>query len=201
MTTWFTADLHLSHELVAKIRGFDTVTKHDRTLIRNYNELVKDGDEVYIVGDLCMWGPQNFGNMEALVKKLKGNKHLILGNHDKLKPFDYVEAGIISVHTSLQLCLTDPIGGSVGFFYPANVVHDPSAVTTDPSAKWVCAHVHNLFKQVGTCLNVGVDVWDLKPVRSEEVCRHLQSATPTEEQSKMKVLVANRHDPTEEPKV
>jgi calcineurin-like phosphoesterase family protein len=123
ITTWFTADLHLGHELVSRLRGFRTITQHDRTLIRNYNELVKDKDEVYIVGDLCMWGPQNFGNMEAIVKKLKGRKHLILGNHDKLKPFDYVEAGIISVHTSL---LIDKFGSVPN---PICVVHDPSIVT------------------------------------------------------------------------
>jgi len=185
MTTWFTADLHLSHELVSKLRGFDTVTKHDRTLIRNYNELVKDGDEVYIVGDFCMWGTQSIGNMEALVKKLKGNKHLILGNHDKLKPFDYIEAGIISVHTSFV---------AEAFPNPIVLVHDPSVVTMNPRSRWACGHVHDLFKQIGTCLNVGVDVWDLKPVHENEVWLALRDAQPTADQLKMKRLVVNRHD-------
>jgi calcineurin-like phosphoesterase family protein len=201
MTTWLTADLHLSHELVSKIRGFDTVTKHDRTLIRNYNELVKDGDEVYIVGDFCMWGTQNIGNVEALVKKLKGNKHLILGNHDKLKPFDYIEAGIVSVHTSIILPdiieshLFDPARMFGG---PLNVVHDPSVVTMNPRARWICGHVHDLFRQIGTCLNVGVDVWGQVPVQEEVVRKFLLNAEPTEDQLKMKQLVVDRHEPEEE---
>lgn len=55
--------------------------KHDQWLIDIWNRYVKKEDIIYILGDF------SFANSEYTVKhilpKLKGNKYLILGNHDK----------------------------------------------------------------------------------------------------------------------
>jgi len=186
MTRFLTADLHIGHEVVAKKRGFKSAHKHDKALLHAYNDLVTDDDEVYIVGDLCMWGPEKRVQLDELVQKMKGRKHLILGNHDRFKPFVYVEAGITAVHTSLWIDM------NVGA--PFYLVHDPSAAATDIHNKWVCGHIHNLFKQIGMVLNIGVDVWDLKPVPAESMLMAFIGARPTETQKQMRELAGKlRH--------
>jgi len=184
VTVWLTADQHFGHDMVAQLRGFRTAHKHDKEVMARYNDVVGRDDEVYIVGDLCMWGPQNKGNVERIIRQLNGRKHLILGNHDKLKPFDYVELGILSVHTWIPL----------NFGYCVNLVHDPSAVTMDPESFWICGHMHDLFKQIGTCVNVGLDVWDLRPVEGIKVWDLLKDAKPTKEQHNLSWLAEHRHE-------
>jgi calcineurin-like phosphoesterase family protein len=196
MDIWFTADLHLAHDTVAEYRGFKSAHKHDKAVIGKYNKNIKDGDTVYIVGDICMWGPRNIERVEDIVRKLRGQKHLILGNHDKIKPFDYVEMGIVSVHTALEVQwhMANFIPNSSELWKPV-MVHDPSAAATDIDRAWICGHIHSLFKRIGRVLNVGVDVWDLRPVHIAEVYAQLRHAHATEEQKMMAELAGKmRHD-------
>lgn len=82
MHTYFISDLHLGHRNIMKFaQGFrygETVEQHDAWLIDQINSVVRKRDILYILGDVA------FGNenLEKL-KKINGNKHLILGNHDK----------------------------------------------------------------------------------------------------------------------
>ena len=52
----------------------------DETLIENWNEIVAETDEVYIIGDLSFRPPEKTGQ---ILDRLKGKKTLIKGNHDK----------------------------------------------------------------------------------------------------------------------
>lgn len=83
---YYISDIHLFHKNVTMEgnnfdnRPFDTMnTMHD-TIKTNWNERVTGSDHVYILGDLC-W--KHNENSISLVSQLKGNKHLIVGNHDK----------------------------------------------------------------------------------------------------------------------
>lgn len=80
---YFTSDLHLGHENILRFanRPFDSVKEMNRTLIANYNALVREEDTVYILGDLTYRIPLT--EAETLIAKLNGRKHLIKGNHDK----------------------------------------------------------------------------------------------------------------------
>lgn len=72
---------------------FGCVNKHDnRTLetdeliIRNWNKIVHQNDDVYLLGDIGKFG--NNKDNEYLcqcLSVLKGRKHLVLGNHDNMK--------------------------------------------------------------------------------------------------------------------
>ena len=78
---WLTSDLHLGHDkdFIWGPRGFDSVEEHDRTIIKNWNELISWDDEVWVLGDLML------GNNEAGIRKLNqlaGNIRIIYGNHD-----------------------------------------------------------------------------------------------------------------------
>jgi calcineurin-like phosphoesterase family protein len=52
----------------------------DEALIANWNSVVSDRDDVYVIGDMFF---RTETPAEKTLKRLKGKKHLILGNHDK----------------------------------------------------------------------------------------------------------------------
>ncbi len=165
---YFTADQHFGHDAIIEYckRPYKNSTQMDRVLIVNWNNVVKEDDVVYVIGDFSMVGPSHKQYLERITRKLNGEKHLILGNHDRLKPFDYVDIGFTTVHTTLQLPGTDFI-----------MHHDPSAVCIDKSKKWIVGHVHDLFKTLnkGAVINVGVDVWGFHPVSLDAIIQCLES--------------------------
>lgn len=78
---YFTSDLHFYHSNVLRFanRPFQEVEEMNRALIQNWNTWVGPEDEVYILGDVTMRGPEKA--MEA-VRQLNGRKYLVRGNHD-----------------------------------------------------------------------------------------------------------------------
>ena len=78
----YISDLHIGHGNVLKFdqRPFFTLDEMHETIIKNWNSVVNKNDDVYILGDFA-W--KNDVGLEVL-KHLKGNKFLILGNHDRL---------------------------------------------------------------------------------------------------------------------
>lgn len=82
--TWFIGDLHLGHEKVAGLRGFDTVEAHDAALQKQWTRQVKQGDTVWVLGDISSGGAG--GEIRALdiLTGLPGRKRLIAGNHDSV---------------------------------------------------------------------------------------------------------------------
>ena len=79
---FFTADLHFGHENIIRSahRPYQTAEDMDMALIGNWNSAVSPADEVYILGDLTLRGPQQA--MEFL-RRLNGRKYLVRGNHDQ----------------------------------------------------------------------------------------------------------------------
>jgi len=82
---FFTADTHFFHANIIKhcpdrpYSEMNVEKTHDEWLIDMWNSTVEKKDIVYIVGDFA------FGNkimVTKLLSKLRGQKHLILGNHD-----------------------------------------------------------------------------------------------------------------------
>lgn len=67
-------------------RPFDDIDQMNQRLVDNHNETVdKSTSDVYIIGDL---GFNLGGILDNILPQLKGNIHLILGNHDaKLKRY------------------------------------------------------------------------------------------------------------------
>ncbi len=73
---WFTSDLHFGHnkEFLYKPRGFNSIEEHDETIINNFNSVVSNDDEVFILGDLMLVNNDN--GIECL-KKLNGKKYIL----------------------------------------------------------------------------------------------------------------------------
>jgi len=84
------SDLHFSHPNILTysegLRGGSTMEEHDKWLIDQWNSVVTKHDLVYVLGDVAM----NAKGLK-LVKKLKGNKMLIRGNHDVYGTKAYLE--------------------------------------------------------------------------------------------------------------
>ncbi|MBQ3264908.1 MAG: metallophosphoesterase family protein [Ruminococcus sp.] len=82
MKTFFISDLHFGHQNCLKFdsRPFDTIEEHDEELIRRWNSVVTDEDEVWVLGDVSWIKP---ADTAALLHRLCGRKRLIVGNHDK----------------------------------------------------------------------------------------------------------------------
>lgn len=165
--TFFTADQHFFHHNMLLFRTFKgdaqrpfrTTDEMHRVMMKNYNEIVTDADIVYHLGDFA-YGPgaKSWQSVRDIISRLKGQHHLILGNHDHIKPFDYLEAGFLSVHTSLVL--EDTWDGR-----ETVLVHDPAVAGVLKDKNFIHGHTHSL----GVHLNkntfcVCVELHDYKPV-------------------------------------
>lgn len=80
---WFTSDTHFFHKRILTFdiptRQYSSVEEMNEDLIRRWNEKVKAGDTVVVVGDF------SFGSVDntvAVLKMLNGQKLLAEGNHD-----------------------------------------------------------------------------------------------------------------------
>ena len=81
---YFTSDLHLGHYNIIKYcnRPFNTVEKMNNIIINNWNNIVKEDDIVYILGDITLASDVV---SERYLNELIGKKYLIKGNHDRIK--------------------------------------------------------------------------------------------------------------------
>lgn len=156
---YYSADYHFANHNIIEYcnRPFKNIHKMEVALIRNINEIVGKDDELRIVGDLTLKGPEFKSHLKSIRDRINCKKIiLILGNHDELSPRDYVNyIGFDSVHTKLE---TEEY----------IIHHDPSKAYQNKEKIWIVGHVHDHWKIRLNCINVGVDVWEFKPV-SEKV--------------------------------
>ena len=138
----------------------------NETMIARWNDKVRDEDTVYILGDLFF----RAATVEPILQRLKGRKHLVLGNHDhswtaKVRMSDYFE----SVQALKEIAMDG---------VPATLCHYP--MLSYPQARrgyMIYGHIHNntgddywpLIMRRGRMLNAGVDVNDFAPVTFDEM--------------------------------
>jgi len=100
---FYIADTHFGHENILRLdsRPFSSVEEMDNALIANWNSRVREDDTVYVLGD-AFWGKE--ARCIEIMEQLRGHKHLIQGNHDKvngrlgtlwesIKPYDEIRDG------------------------------------------------------------------------------------------------------------
>lgn len=160
MRTWFTSDPHFFDNRIIKVcrQQFNSVEEMNQTILHTHNALVKSDDIVYCLGDHGV--NTTFDDLRTITNKLNGHKILILGNHDTFKPFEYIEMGFQSVHTSLQLEL---LGENT------TLVHDPVVSCIDRKRLFICGHVHNFFEELKNVINVCVEVRKYAPLPLEKI--------------------------------
>lgn len=96
-TTYFIADTHFYHEKIIgyENRPFGNVEEMNEAMIENWNKVVCKGDRIFVLGDL-MFHPNQ--NLSKIVPRLRGNKILVMGNHDCVRLRAYMEAGFREVY-------------------------------------------------------------------------------------------------------
>lgn len=142
---FFTSDTHFGHTDIIRYcnRPFATVEEMDNTLISNWNSVVRDGDEVYHLGDF------SFGNHDGDFWKL--DVWTRLRGIQKLPPIKTMGFEVDGNRFTLTMC-----------HYPMvhwNRSHHPN--------NWhLFGHVHNspIQWQNSMSKNVGVDMTNFKSV-------------------------------------
>jgi len=180
---YFTADPHYDHENIIELqsRPFTKLNLMNTTMIKRYNGIVKPEDVVYFVGDFSLRSARYRNWYMDILRRLNGKKILVLGNHDDLKPFTYVECGFYSVHTHMEI----EIDG-----IPLVLIHDPAASCVDRNKVFIVGHIHDLFKVHKNVINVGVEVWDFAPVSWDQIKELIEKEVkPWQEEQSIKQTV------------
>ena len=78
---YITSDLHFCHDraFVYEPRGFPNIDEMNQAIVDNWNSIVQPDDIVYVLGDIML--NDNEQGLK-LLKSLKGEIHIVLGNHD-----------------------------------------------------------------------------------------------------------------------
>lgn len=82
----YISDLHFFSEKVMKYmdhRPFSSTKEMNEYMISQWNDTVKGGDQIFVLGDMFDWRyVENAEAINRVLHRLKGRLHLICGNHD-----------------------------------------------------------------------------------------------------------------------
>ena len=155
IATFFTSDTHFGDRRALRFdhRPFASLDEHDRSLVECWNAVVGPGDEVWHLGDFAL-GPSPARTAEILAS-LNGLKHLIAGNNDG--------------DATLRL----PGWGSIRHYAETEVDGRRLVLCHYPFRTWngvgkgainLHGHSHGRLKPITRQYDVGVDVWEFRPV-------------------------------------
>ena len=176
MKTYFTSDHHFNHTNIIRYcnRPYTSVEEMNEDMVRRWNETVSNEDTVYYLGDFSLQPKE----VEYWLSRLNFKViHLYLGNHDapfKKPSLDnrYKQWGFTSVRTTgifekdqYKFFLSHlPYKGLEGGDYEERYA---DLRPTDKGDWMLCGHVHEKWKIKNKMINVGVDVWNGRPVSLE----------------------------------
>jgi len=160
MAIFFTSDTHFGHggALGLYRRPFASVAAMNDALVERWNETVGSDDVVWHLGDFAI--RQRPVVVAELLARLNGHKYLVAGNNDppatteldgweSVQPYAETAVGDVS----LVLC------------------HYPFRSWRGMGKGWVNlhGHSHGRMKPLPRQFDVGVDVWEFRPVTLDEI--------------------------------
>lgn len=178
------SDLHLGHLFVStETRGFATVEEHNEAIIETWRSVVPKGALVYLLGDAVMG---KFAENVHLLGELTGDIWLLAGNHDRVHPtyrhknpaklveFRQAYEQYVTIFPEVEITVA---GGAVTLcHFPPTGDHGdedryPEYRPVDRGQQFLHGHIHEMWQSLhdGRWINVGVDAWDLAPVRYEDL--------------------------------
>ena len=155
--TYVISDHHFFHSNIEKYA--QRPPDHMEILINNHNKVITANDKVLFLGDLAF---ANKEKMLTMTSRLKGDKYLILGNHDHKGVGWYEDLGF-KVSEAIYKVFANS-GGT----YPTLLTHEP--VQNLPE-NWynIHGHIHRgLVTEFGLCdrhYNVSCEVLDYTPIK------------------------------------
>jgi len=173
---WFGADFHFCHDNIIKYcnRPFKDVQEMNEQLIKNWNKLLQEDDDIIIAGDFI-----HSGNLEVinnLISRLNGRMWLVYGNHDYQNRLDRLIVQHALYHTSdaldFEVADDELEDGRMRF----HITHYPCEYWTR-RAVHLFGHIHSgplstaseilSFKPMR--YDIGVDANDFKPISYEQI--------------------------------
>lgn len=153
MDTFFTSDNHFYHTNIIKYsnRPYTSVEDMNERMIEEHNYTVKVSDTVYFLGDFSFSDERK---SREVLRRLNGQKHLILGNHDKgirANVKSFLGTGLFSTIQDYKEIRVD--GQSIILFHYGCRVWNKSH-----HSSWLLyGHSHGSLPPFGKSVDVGVD--------------------------------------------
>lgn len=148
-------------------RPFDNIDDMNKTIIDRWNQKVHKNDHVYILGDMFF----RCEDPEAILRVLKGKKHLIVSNHYGWAKRAELQKYFVSIDNYLEF--SDGQNYLILSHYPMLSYHRESRENT----YMIHGHIHAdtnadffpLLAKRERILNAGVDLNEYAPVTLEEL--------------------------------
>jgi len=164
---WIVSDTHFGHANILKFKDdhnnlfrgnrFSSVGDMDEHMVERWNSVVKDGDKIYHLGDVF------FGLGHTVLNRLRGQKRLILGNHDNGK-----DPHIQKYFNKIMMWRMFPEFNVVLTHVP---IHDSGL---EYKVKWnVHGHIHQQVLPDLRYFNASVEQIDYTPINMEDVVSQL----------------------------
>ena len=164
MAVFFTADTHFGHAGARALyrRPFASVADMDEAMVARWNEAVGPGDEVWHLGDFVVCrGAAKVA--EALLARLNGRKHLVVGNNDPPAVAALPGWASASHYAELEVDGTGVV-----------LCHYAFRTWRNANRGWVNLHGHShgrLRPPLPRQADVGVDAQDFRPVTLAQIFR------------------------------
>jgi len=168
---FFSSDLHFGHRNILKYcnRPFKDLEEMEEKLIENHNKVVSKKDTIYLLGDISFTSNTK---TRAILDKMNGKKHWILGNHDlRRKPiYDMFETvnHYLELKKEKIILFHYPIASWNGMARGTIHLHGHSHGNLSP------IYDRNGKEVVMRKMDVGVDCTDYKPIGLDEVIEHFK---------------------------
>mgnify|MGYP004637921611 FL=1 len=168
---YLTSDWHLNHDqpFIWSARGFQNVEEMNAAIVQRHNSIVQDGDDVYVLGDLCM-NKDKLEENQQLISSMRGRLHVIVGNHDSDKktmmylrcpnvmeivPATYLKYKKRTLFLSHYPCFTGNVDSKLPVLSTFGHTHQKEIYYND----------------IPYMINVGVDAHDCYPVSIDDVLK------------------------------
>lgn len=169
---YFTSDLHFCHdrEFIWAERGFKSVSEMNETIIRNWNSMIDENDDCYVLGDIMLG--DNTQGLKCL-KQLRGHIHIIRGNHDTASRIPLYESCYNVVKVSNAEYIKAEGYNFYLFHYPTITANLDDGAPIKARVINLCGHSHikNRFKDMdkGLIYHVEIDCHNNFPISFDEI--------------------------------
>ena len=170
MAIFFTSDTHFGDAPRLRVdkRPFASIGEMDRTIVERWNETVTPDDDIWHLGDFA-FGP-SAERIAELLGSLNGRKHLIIGNNDGAETIE--QLGWASVQHYAEMMVEGK--RLVLCHYPFRTWNRMGQGVID-----LHGHSHGKLKGAPRQYDVGVDVWDFRPVTLATILETRRRSAPT----------------------
>lgn len=170
--TFFTSDTHWFHKALLPIcrPEFSNVEDMHELMIDRWNKVVVATDRVWHLGDVTFGSTKK---TEAIMARLNGEKHLVLGNHDHGAE-RWLRMGFktINQNATVQVKVAGRWFLLSHFPYKEGATEwHPEMFIDDHDLDLICGHVHTSWRRQARMLNVGVELNGYTPVSEAQVAK------------------------------